>query len=323
MAKDIVLTNSQSPGDIVVLTAAVRDLHRCYPGSFRTYVQTSAIELWDNNPLVLRDASPPKTAVKIECRYPLIHSSNMLPLHFIHGFINFLNQALDLSILPTRFSGDIYLSESEKERYNHLKALAAGRQVWILNAGGKTDFTTKHWIRERWQKVVDYFREEILFVQVGAKGDIHSRLKDVHDLVGHTSLRDLVSLVYACDGIVCPVTFLMHLAAAVPTKQAGLRPCVVIAGGREPPHWEAYPGHQFIHTVGALKCCQNGGCWKSKRFPSELDFDAGESEQLLCEDMLDDWPRCMQLISVGRVCSSVDIYLKGLNTMPVKKASGS
>ena len=32
------------------------------------------------------------------------------------------------------------------------------------------------------------------------------------------------------------------------------RPCVVIAGGREPPHFTAYPHHQFIHTVGALRC---------------------------------------------------------------------
>lgn len=32
----------------------------------------------------------------------------------------------------------------------------------------------------------------------------------------------------------------------------------------EPPHWEAYPHHQFLHTVGALPCCGDGGCWKSR-----------------------------------------------------------
>ena len=35
----------------------------------------------------------------------------------------------------------------------------------------------------------------------------------------------------------------------------GRRPCVVVAGGREPAHWEAYPDHQFIHNNGALRCC--------------------------------------------------------------------
>ncbi len=38
----------------------------------------------------------------------------------------------------------------------------------------------------------------------------------------------------------------------------------VVARAREPPHWEAYPQHQFISTVGALTCCANGGCWKSR-----------------------------------------------------------
>ena len=38
----------------------------------------------------------------------------------------------------------------------------------------------------------------------------------------------------------------------------------MVAGGREPPHFTAYPHHQYIHTVGALRCCDDGGCWKSR-----------------------------------------------------------
>lgn len=37
--RKLVLKNSQSPGDIVMLTAAVRDLHRSYPGQFVTSVR--------------------------------------------------------------------------------------------------------------------------------------------------------------------------------------------------------------------------------------------------------------------------------------------
>jgi len=61
----------------------------------------------------------------------------------------------------------------------------------------------------------------------------------------------------------------MHLASAVESKisKKHNRACVVIAGGREPVHWEAYPTHQFIHTIGALSCCQNGGCWRSRTIP--------------------------------------------------------
>jgi len=34
----LILQNHQAPGDILMLTAAVRDLHRCHPGKFLTDV---------------------------------------------------------------------------------------------------------------------------------------------------------------------------------------------------------------------------------------------------------------------------------------------
>ena len=38
----LILRSFQSPGDIVMLTAAVRDLHRANPTAFQTDVRTSA-----------------------------------------------------------------------------------------------------------------------------------------------------------------------------------------------------------------------------------------------------------------------------------------
>ena len=113
---------------------------------------------------------------------------------------------------------------------------------------------------------MDHFQGRIPFVQCGEQGHWHPRLAHVIDLVGRTTTREFVRLMYHAEGVLCPVTFAMHLAAAVPTR-AGRpphRPCVVVAGGREPPHWEAYPHHQFLHTVGMLSCCADGGCWKSR-----------------------------------------------------------
>src|SRR5437588_9867916 len=46
----LILANFQSPGDLVMLTAAVRDLHQCYPGRFITDVRTDSPALWENNP---------------------------------------------------------------------------------------------------------------------------------------------------------------------------------------------------------------------------------------------------------------------------------
>ena len=260
----LILVNHQSPGDVVMLTAAVRDLHRCHPDQFLTDVHTGSPELWENNPHVTPMALDDPEARVLECRYPLVHTANERPVHFVHGFIDYFNEQLGLSIKPTRLAGDIHLSDEERNGPSPVKKVT-GRNApyWIIVAGGKFDFTIKWWHFRRWQAVVDHFRGRIQFVQVGARHHYHPALKGVLDLRGKTSMRDLIRLVYHTQGVLCPVTLLMHLAAAVETKPVGpmTRPCVVVAGGREPASWEAYPGHHFLHTIGRLPCCADGGCW--------------------------------------------------------------
>ncbi len=117
---------------------------------------------------------------------------------------------------------------------------------------------------------------------------------------------------YHAQGVLCPVTGPMHLAAAVPTRpgQPKNRPCVVIAGGREPAHWEAYPDHQFIHTNGALVCCMNGGCWKDRTFPLR-DGDSRDRPDSRCVDVVADLPRCMEMISSAEVVRRIELYFRG------------
>ncbi len=277
----VILRSHLSPGDVLMLTAAVRDLHLAYPGRFQTAVETSASELWDNNPLVVRERSSGDWR-KIEMHYPLINQSNQRPLHFIHGYVQYLESQLGVRIPLTAFKGDIYLSEQEKLWTNQVRQeFGYTGKFWILIAGGKYDFTTKWWSPASYQRVVDHFAGRLQFVQCGQKGHWHPALKGVFNLVGKTSIRQFIRLMYHATGVVCPVTFAMHLAAAVPSPIPRLRPCVVIAGGREPPHWEAYPGHQFLHTLGALPCCATGGCWKS-RCQTVGDGDSKDTQNL-CE----------------------------------------
>src|SRR4030095_8578247 len=151
--------------------------------------------------------------------------------------------------------------------------------------------------------------DRLLFVQVGKGGDYHPPLKNVLDLRGRTTLRDVVRLTYHAQGVVCPVTFHMHLAAAVESPQglAGSRPCVVVAGGRESPHWEAYPAHQYIHTVGSLPCCAGGGCWRSRIVPLG-DGDEKDDPRQLCVDVVDGLPRCMDSITADDVVGRIQLY---------------
>lgn len=310
MPRKLLLTNFQSPGDIVMLTAAVRDLQLGYPGDFEVDVRTPCPDLWLNNPHLtpLDDGDP--EAERMQCHYPLIHLSNQLPYHFIHGFMEYLGGQLDRRVTPSKFKGDIHLSEEEREAPPPFAELIGEEPWWLINAGGKFDFTTKWWDPDRFQAVVDHFRGRLKFVQVGEAGHHHPPLRGVVDLLGKTSLRELILLVYRAGGVVCPVTLLMHLAAAVdmPPGGAPCRPCVVIAGGREPPQWEAYPFHQFLHTVGMLECCARGGCWRSRVMPLG-DGDSKDHIHSLCADVAGNLPRCMDMISAARVIESIEHYL--------------
>jgi ADP-heptose:LPS heptosyltransferase len=187
---------------------------------------------------------------------------------------------------------------------------------WIIVAGGKYDYTIKWWHFRRWQAVVDHFRGKMLFVQVGERHHYHPALNGVLDLRGKTSLRDLIRLVYHAEGVACPVTLLMHLAAAVESKPdaPGERPCVVVAGGREPASWEAYPAHQFIHTIGELSCCAHGGCWRSRSVPLG-DGDEKDQPQNLCLDVVDNLPRCMHMISPAQVAQSITTSIRQGSTL--------
>ena len=74
--------------------------------------------------------------------------------------------------------------------------------------------------------------------------------------------------------------------------------------------WEAYPHHQFIHTNGALQSCNNGGCWKARTKPLGDGSDKDKTENL-CEDVVGDLPRCMDLISADEVIRRINIYFEG------------
>ncbi|MGO8932025.1 MAG: glycosyltransferase family 9 protein [Limisphaerales bacterium] len=302
-----------SLGDVVLLTAAVRDLRLHFPGRYRIDVRTCFPGLWANNPHLTPLAEYDSGVRVVDCVLPLINRSHAAACHSIYSFIDFFNQYLGTSMKPTAFRGDIHVSGRERAGRSQVHDLAgADIPFWLISAGGKYDCTIKWWETRRYQEVVDHFRGRIQFVQVGDAAHWHPKLRGVIDLRGRTSVRDLVRLVYHSQGVLCGVTGLMHLAAAVPVRRGRLpaRPCVAVAGGRESPHWEAYPGHQFIHTVGALPCCAGGGCWKARTAPLG-DGDERDGKEHLCVNMRHGLPRCMDMISSAEVVRRIQSYFDG------------
>lgn len=282
-------------GDVVVLTAAVRDLHQAYPGVFRTSVQTGAPEVWEHNPYVVEAGGFDRV---IHCNKVKLDRSGASRRHYVHAYLDLINEQLGTAARITSIKGDIHISEQEKKWYSDVWSLC-GREIpfWLISTGGKYDIPLKWWDHRRYQEVVNALRGKIQFVQVGCWGNYHPALEGVVDLRGKTSVRDLIHLMYYADGVLCGVTSLMHLAAAVPTEHGGERAAVIIGGAREPATWEAYPGHEYISTERAVSC---GCCWKST---------LGGPLKHRCVTPREALPACMDLISAEEVISRIEMII--------------
>ena len=305
----IVLVNDLSPGDILLMSIALRSLHKAYPGEYLSDVRSPCNEIFMNNPYVQKLPIPDPAAANkaieelkknethppimvgdtkyIISHYPLIHVSGMTGLSFSDGHRMFLAQQLCITIPRTGMKPDIFFSQTELS----LPRLVKGK-YWIINAGIKNDYTLKWY--GHYQEVVDLLKDKIQFVQVGqvAAGHNHPPLKGVIDLRGKTTLRQLFLLSHYAEGAICAVSLQMVVQAALS------KPCVVIAGAREGTRWQLNPDHRFLYMTGAMKCADYDGCWRSKK--EECDFKGRNGE-----------PMCMELIRPEDIVRAVELYYLG------------
>ncbi len=293
----LLLKTNQCPGDCVAMTAAIYSLHKAHPGKYRTYVQSNYPEVFQYNPDVY-NAGPNSygesvlTAQPLEMHYPAIHDSNKRGIHFMQAYCEFLGFALNESVPLLTNRPHIYFPQEEHQQGDY----------WLICSGGKTDFTNKLWSKSRYQEVVNRL-PQINFIQVGDNTTLHQPLNYGHYMVGETTIRQLFDLVRCCRGVVCGVSLLMHVAAAL------CKPAIIVAGGREPVQWNAYPKQHYLHTVGMLPCSSpqgeiGGGCWRSRVVP------LGDNETLdkhPCLFPQGNTPKCMSLIEPSQVA---DLILK-------------
>lgn len=304
----LLITCGLCPGDILMLTAAIRDLVNAHHDKFSVNVQTSCMELWENNPYLDRSIDRSNADRVIEAHYTdLINHSNQWPRHFIEGYRMDLEKQLGVTIPQGDFRCDVHLSAEERAA-----APAIAERYWIVDAGYKDDYPIKRWGFDRYQEVVDALAGEVKFVQIGLiePSHHHPDLTGVIDLRGKTSLREMVTLMYHASGVLTPISFPMHLAtmATDPERSLKLRPAVVLAGGREPAQFVAYPAHRFLSRVAALPCCDGGGCWHNKLDPAPgqrsclrpVTTPGGMKVGL-----------CMELVTVAEVVAHIRQYEAG------------
>lgn len=314
--KKVFISQRQSPGDILMLTSAVRDLYAAHNDKFLINVQTTAMPLWDNNPYLDRSITKQNCDIYIRAESNLIHKSNFTPYHFIHAFVQDLQQKLKVKIPVGNFQADIHLSLMEKKQPSLVQQITGeDKRYWLINAGHKMDFTNKMWSFAKYQQVVDILKDQVLFVQVGEKNDKHKHrpLQGVINAVGKTNNpRDFVKLMYHASGVVGGVSFAHHLATMQPRKDRCLksRGNVCIAGGRQPQTWQAYINEAYLHRCGQYPCCDYGGCWMARI--NRLD-DGDSLDNRICALPVKtsqgvDIPFCMESITVQQVVGAIRRY---------------
>ncbi len=333
-----ILAHHRSPGDLVCLTALMRDIHLAYPGEFETDFNTTVQPVWANNPYVTRlwnhkDKSPqitvPDTRL-IACQYGKgIREQNNETIHFCSYFHRDFHKQTGIKVPLTAPHGDLHLSAEEKNT-----PPVQGR-YWLMLTGGKSDFTIKVWHSRYFQEVTDQLGDMGLgVVQTGAAhtGHWHPKLTGDHviDLCGWGGFREFMQQIYHAEGVICGVTAAMHIAAALH------KPCVVIAGGREAWWWEAYVNenrgfgpqatgkhpmpHRFLHTIGLLDCCSHHGCWRNKV------VSLGNDKQVCTYPIItQEMPvaKCMQMITPEHVMKAVGSYYTDGSLPPIRLESSS
>lgn len=303
-------------GDAVVFSALPREIHRSQPRRFLVDVRTNFPDVFRHNPFITQIADGDPDARRVRCNYPAVNKSNQRPYHFLYGFVEYLSKKLDIHLSLSEFRGDIHISEHEAKLPPRIEG-----DYWLIDNGGKSDFTAKWPVAEHMQAVVDELMGSHQFAQIGTRneGDHHPRLCNVIDLTGQregavysggTTVRELILLMLHAKGVVTPVSAPMHLAAAVPTKDGSLRPCVVIAGGREPAHWEQYPAHTWLGGVGQLPCSASGACWKGRTepLPNVGPDDSCCTNTVKLEGIERVYPRCIARISVDDIKRAILSY---------------
>ena len=310
------------PGDLLMLTSALRDLHIAYPGRFITDVDTTCREIWKNNPYVQKvNRADPHTYLSLG--YPPYSHHEIQPAHLTTRYHNRLTELLGIPIPVTEEVPQIFMTEEEKDP-EFVLSLGLQKPYWVVIAGAKYDTTTKWWNPDSYQEVIDRLAGRIDFVQCGSKDDWHLPLRSAVSMVGKTGIRKLVRLMYHADGVLCPVTFAMHLAAAVPTESGHPRAAVVVLGGRETPSLIQYPNQSIMSVIGQLPCCQEKGCWRyvcqethvrqNTRSRCELPVQVTPSLKLA---------QCMEMITPTDVVARILQYYPGGNPefAPLAEAS--
>lgn len=295
--KEVVFKNRQRIGDMLVFTCGVRDFKKAFP-DVRINVISTAGHIWDHNPNVDRTLLPtPENTIEIGPG-KLTNKSNSLDWHFANAFRVSIEEKLGISIPQGESRPDIYLTQEEWDSPRLIE-----KPYWIISTSGEKGWGCKMYPFSQWQKVIDQ-NPDLTFVQIGTAEDNAPRLQgaNVVDYIGktqsrETGIRDLFKLFLHAEGSIGLVSFHMHLSGGLH------KPCIVIAGAREPVSFTQYPGHRYLATDGCLPCALTA-CW-------HCNIDACTNLIIREETLEKKIPKCVDIINPEDITRAIRSYYAG------------
>lgn len=295
--KEIVFKNRQRIGDMLMFTCGVRDFKKAFPDT-RVNVISTAGHIWDHNPHIDRTLQPTAENTVEIGPGKLTNKSNSLDWHMANSFRVSIEDKLKVRIEQGESRPDIWLTKEEWDSPRPIE-----RPYWVICTNGEKGWGCKMYPHNKWQEVIDQ-NPEITFVQIGTAEDNAPRLAgaNVIDYIGktqnrETGIRDLFKLFLHAEGSIGLVSFHMHLSGAL------YKPCVVIAGGREPVSFTRYAGHQYLSNDGCLPCSVRA-CW-------HCNIDACTNLIIREETLEKKIPKCADIIESEDVTRAIKAYYKG------------
>ena len=269
---DIILKWRYCVGDAIVISGIIRDLHLAHPGKYRTGIVTACQDIFWHNPYIAASVGYGNHKPNGFRKAQIINVNLSTPQsiedgswYFARAFAQSICDQLHIEIPQTRPHGDLYLSDEESAI--DPSAITGSSRYALLAASYKSECGVKKWPGSYWQKVADgLIRMGITPVQIGHKVEgqhIAWPLRGVVNLLGKTSLRQLMVLARGAVVSISAISMLQHVAAALRKQGGGLCPAICIAGGRESRFCAQGPATMMLSVVGgSLPCCNLRGCWK-------------------------------------------------------------
>jgi hypothetical protein len=243
----------RAPGDTVCASRLVEALARAHPGRPVAVDSVGADEFFRFDTRV-SPAAPDMTLVELNYRHPIDAAYMGWPLLYLDApLLSYWRQTGEVLPEPEPFPS-LVLGPDEA-------AAPLAGSYWVLAAGSKWDAPLKQAPAALFETLV---REtpEIRWLQVGdlerhRGGSRQHPIEGAECLLGGTSLRELLWLVAHAAGVVCHLSLPFMLAAAF------RRPCVVLAGGREPASLHVYPEadwptFRYLGAAPRFGCAANG-----------------------------------------------------------------